>query len=143
MCIAKTKCLLLLVLTGLSGLPLFGQAHGHRAARSAFSHDLPTLKGDRLKAFLVEVTYGPDSASPVHTHACPVIGYVVQGAVKMQVKGAPEAIYRAGDSFYERPNGVHLVSANASKVEPAKFVAFFVCDTDKPLSSDVPGQEQR
>ena len=47
-------------------------------------------------------------------HPCPVIGYVLHGAVRMQVKGGPEALYQAGDSFYEAPNGIHLVSKNAS-----------------------------
>jgi quercetin dioxygenase-like cupin family protein len=54
------------------------------------------------------------------------------------VKGEPEAIYRAGESFYEAPNGVHVVSANASQTEAATFIAYFVCDHNTPLSSDVP-----
>jgi quercetin dioxygenase-like cupin family protein len=53
------------------------------------------------------------------------------------VKGEPEAIYRAGESFYEAPNGVHLVSANASSTEPAKLVAYLICDHDAPLSIDL------
>ena len=52
----------------------------------------------------------------------------------MQVKGEPEAIYKAGESFYEAPNGIHQVSANASNQEPAKFLAYFLCDHDTPLS---------
>ena len=35
---------------------------------------------------------------------------------------------------YEAPNGVHEVSANASHTMPAKFVAYFVCDREMPLS---------
>jgi quercetin dioxygenase-like cupin family protein len=38
------------------------------------------------------------------------------------VKGQAEMIYKAGESFYEAPNGVHLVSANASSSEPPEFV---------------------
>jgi quercetin dioxygenase-like cupin family protein len=56
----------------------------------------------------------------------------------MQVKGGAESIYRAGDSFYEEPNGVHLVSANASATEPAVFLAYFICDHSAPLSTKVP-----
>ena len=69
---------------------------------------------------------------------CPVVGYVEEGALRMQVKGEPEAIYKAGESFYEAPNGAHLVSANASDKEAAEFIAFFVCDRDTPLSVTVP-----
>jgi quercetin dioxygenase-like cupin family protein len=56
----------------------------------------------------------------------------------MQVKGGTESIYKAGDSFYEAPNGVHLVSANASLTEPATFLAYFICDRTAPLSTQVP-----
>ena len=108
-------------------------------ARITLSRTLPSLDGKHLKATLVEVNYGPGEFSRSHTHPCAVIGYVVEGEIRTQVKGEPEAIYKAGESFYEAANGVHAVSANASQTEPAKFVAFFVCDHGTPLSIDMPG----
>lgn len=106
-------------------------------ARTVLSKPLPKLNGEQLKAVLLEVRYGPGEASSPHSHPCPVIGYVVEGSLRSQVKGGPEVIYKAGESFYEAPNGVHLISANASSKKPAKFVAFFICDRDSPLSVDV------
>ena len=107
-------------------------------ARVAFSHDLPHMNGDRLKATIVEVNYGPGEFSTAHSHPCPVIGYVLAGALRTQVKGEPEAIYRQGQTFYEAPNGIHQVSANASQTEPTKFLAIFVGDHEGPLSTDAP-----
>src|SRR5450759_2867486 len=107
-------------------------------ARVALSQALPKLDGTHLKATVVEVHYGPGESSPPHSHSCAVIGYVVEGALRTQVRGEPEAIYKAGESFYEAPNGVHVVSANASQTEAATFIAYFVCDHNTPLSSDVP-----
>lgn len=107
-------------------------------ARVALSQALPKLNGDQLKATVVEVHYGPGESSPPHSHSCAVIGYVVEGALRTQVKGEPEAIYKAGESFYEAPHGVHVVSANASQTEPATFIAYFICDHDGPLSTSVP-----
>jgi quercetin dioxygenase-like cupin family protein len=107
-------------------------------ARVALSHTLPKLNGEHLKATVVEVHYGPGESSPPHSHACAVIGYVVAGALRTQVKGEPEATYKAGESFYEAPNGIHVVSANASQTEAATFIAYFVCDHNTPLSSDMP-----
>lgn len=107
-------------------------------AHLALSHALPHLDGNHLEAKVVEVTYGPGESSPPHSHPCPVIGYILKGALRTQVQGEPEAIYKVGDSFYEAPNGVHAVSANASQDEPAKFLAYFVCDRDKPLTTAVP-----
>jgi quercetin dioxygenase-like cupin family protein len=113
------------------------------AKTSTFTQSLPSLQGDQLKITLVEVTYAPGSSSPPHSHPCPVVGHVIEGTVRMGVKGEPERTYGVGESFYEQPNGVHLVSANASSSRPAKFIAFFVCDRDTPLSVGVPGAPGR
>jgi quercetin dioxygenase-like cupin family protein len=106
-------------------------------ARVTLSHALPGLNGAHLKATVVEVHYGPGESSPPHSHACAVIGYVVEGSLRTQVKGEAEAIYKAGEAFYEAPDGIHIVSANASQTEAATFIAYFVCDHDAPLSSGV------
>jgi quercetin dioxygenase-like cupin family protein len=102
--------------------------------RVAFSHSLPRLDGAHLKATIVEVTYGPGESSPPHSHPCAVIGYVMEGALRTQVKGEAEAVYNPGQSFYEAPNGVHMISANASDKVPVKFLAYFICDHDTPLT---------
>jgi quercetin dioxygenase-like cupin family protein len=107
-------------------------------ARVAFSHALPKLNGDQLKATIVEVHYGPGESSPQHSHPCAVIGYVLEGTLRTQVKGQSEAIYKVGESFYEAPNVIHAVSANASATDPATFLAYFVCDRETMLSVDVP-----
>ncbi|PYV94876.1 MAG: cupin domain-containing protein [Acidobacteria bacterium] len=96
------------------------------AVRVALSRSLPAMKGDGLKITVLEVTYAPGGASPAHSHPCPVVAYVVSGAIRSQVKGQPEAVYRA--------NGVHLISANASRTAPAKFLAYFLCDHETKLS---------
>jgi quercetin dioxygenase-like cupin family protein len=106
-------------------------------SRVVFSHDLAPLNGNKLSVTIVEVKYGPGESSTPHSHPCPVIGYVTEGALRFQVKGEPEAIYKAGESFYEAANGVHQVSANASDKQPAKLLAYFVCDHHAPLSVEV------
>jgi len=106
-------------------------------ARVLLSTTIPALDGAHIKTTLVQVNYGPGEASPAHTHPCAVIGYVVEGSLRMRVEGQPEKLYSVGESFYEAPNGVHAVSANASTTQPAKLIAYFVCDHDAPLSVNV------
>jgi quercetin dioxygenase-like cupin family protein len=118
-----------------SGTP---QPGAKERARVAIAHVLPKMDGDHLKATVVEVNYGPGESSPAHSHPCPVIGYVLEGEIRSQVKGEPETIYKAGESFYEPPNGVHLVSGNASQTQPARLLAYFICDHDAPLSTAAP-----
>jgi quercetin dioxygenase-like cupin family protein len=107
-------------------------------SRVAISEALSRMDGNQLRATLVEVSYAPGGSSAPHSHLCPVFGYVVNGALRSQVKGEPEHIYKAGESFYEAANGLHQISANASATEPAKFVAFFICDHDTPLTVPAP-----
>lgn len=107
------------------------------------SQVLPKSDGEHLKATLVEVRYGPGESSPPHSHPCPVLAYVVEGSIRTQVKGEAEHIYKAGESFYEGPNGVHEISANASATEPAKFIAVLICDHETPLSVSVPNSNSK
>lgn len=103
-------------------------------AKTAFTGKLPALDGQHLTATVLEVTHPPGGTSAAHRHPCPVIGYVLEGAVRMQVKGQEEKVYRAGDTFSESPGDIHAVSANVSQDQPARFLAFFVCDRDTPLT---------
>ena len=134
----------------VAGLIAFSAALGfypHSGASAApmkdrasilLSEALPKSDGEHLKATLVEVRYGPGESSPPHSHPCPVMAYVVEGSIRTQVKGEAERVYKAGESFYEGPNGVHAVSANGSTTQPAKFVALLICDHETPLSVNVP-----
>jgi quercetin dioxygenase-like cupin family protein len=128
----------LLAVTACAATTLQGQTAPEARTRTVFSQSLPELETSQLKVTTVEVTYPPGGSSTPHSHPCPVIGYVLRGVVRMQVKGGPVSVYRPGDSFYEAPNGVHMVSANASTKEPAIFLAYFICDHSGPLSVKVP-----
>jgi quercetin dioxygenase-like cupin family protein len=130
-----------LILSLLLATVLQGQTALDARTRVVFSQSLPQLEATHLNVTTVEVTYPPGGSSAPHSHPCPVIGYVLRGAVRMQVKGAPASVYRPGDSFYEAPNGVHLVSANASTNEPAVFLATFICDHSGPLSVQAPKEQ--
>jgi quercetin dioxygenase-like cupin family protein len=106
-------------------------------ARTVAAQSLPALNGDHITVTLVEVTYAPGEGSPAHQHPCAVIGYVIEGTLRTQVSGEREAVYTAGESFYEAPNSAHLVSANASQTVPVRFLAWFTCDREGPLSAPV------
>lgn len=94
--------------------------------RVAFSHALRVQNGP-IRADVVEVTYAPGASSPPHTHGCPVVGYIIEGAIRTQSEGGGPATYVAGETFYESPNVTHLVSSNASSTRRARFLAYFTC----------------
>lgn len=107
------------------------------AAHELVTHTVPMPSGPSLHMQIVEVSYLPGGWSASHRHPCPVVGYVLEGAVRMQLAGQPERVYKAGDTFTERPTDVHAVSANASDTAPARFLAYFACDSEGPRSIPV------
>ncbi len=111
-------------------------------AKTVFTGKLPALDGQHLTATVLEVTHPPAGSSTAHQHPCPVIGYVLEGAVRMQVKGQEEKVYRPGDTFFESPGDVHAVSANVSQDQRSRFLAIFVCDRETPLTVPVTGESK-
>ena len=115
---------------------------GHAANKAVavvsgnFEHAIPNIPGKSLIAAEVIYPPGVQSRPHHHAHSAFIYGYVVSGSIRSQVDGEPERILTAGQSFFEVPGAHHRVSGNASKTEPAKFLAVFVVDTnDKQLTT--------
>ena len=129
--------------TGAFGISRALVPHGRgENVRSVLSQVLPRMDGSRLELKTVEVSYVPGGISAEHSHPCPVIAYVTEGAIRSQVNAEPETLYKTGEAFYEAPNGKHRVSANASQTHRAKLLAIFICDRATPLTVDLPKEKE-
>ena len=95
-----------------------------------FAGEIPNIPGKSLIAN--EVNFAPGQAAPAHTHgpSAFIYAYVISGAIESKVNDGETRIYRAGESFSEPPGAMHWICRNASKTEPAKFLAVFVVDTN-------------
>ena len=93
--------------------------------------DLAVLPGDQVLMYTVD--FPPGFSSPVHRHNAQVSVYVLEGSVVMQVRGQKELTLGPGQSFYEDPNDIHIVSRNASSTKPAKFLVFLINKKGAPL----------
>ncbi len=102
--------------------------------KPAFSTQLPNVPGKTLTA--IAVTFAPGAASPVHHHAGSVYAYVLTGAIRSENSATgPARVYKAGDSFFEPPGSVHLLTANVSRTKPASLLAIFVADDGAVLTA--------
>ena len=97
--------------------------------------DMVGVPGKELLMLTVE--YPPGGASLPHRHDAQVLVYVLEGEVIMQVAGSPAVTLHQGQTFYENPSDVHVVSANASKTAPAKILVFIVKEKNAPVSRTV------
>jgi quercetin dioxygenase-like cupin family protein len=92
------------------------------------------------EVLMITVKYVAGAASLPHRHDAQVFVYVLEGEVTMQVQGQEPVTLRPGQTFYEGPNDIHEVSANASQTAPAKILVFMLKDKAKPASRDVPNK---
>jgi quercetin dioxygenase-like cupin family protein len=102
----------------------FAGAADQAAVTPLLSKDLGDVPGK--EGIMLTVEYPPGGASQSHRHKADVFVYVLQGHVVMQVIGGEEKTLGPGDTFYEAPSDVHVVSRNASKTEAAKFLVFML-----------------
>ena len=93
--------------------------------------DLAVLPSEQVLMYTVD--FPPGFSSPIHRHNAQVSVYVLQGSVVMQVRGQKELTLGPGQSFYEDPSDIHIVSRNASSTKPAKFVVFLINKKGAPL----------
>jgi len=96
------------------------------------------LAGDPGKEItMITVDYPPGGSSPIHRHDAQAIVYVVEGTLVMQAKGAAPVTLRPGDTWYEGPDDVHVVSRNASAEAKARYVVFLVKAKGAPILTPV------
>lgn len=119
--------------TGMAvlGSSVLGSTKGQSTQTNAiFEHELPPIPLDHWNVTVTEINYPAGGYSRPHRHSGFVIGYVLEGELRFQLQGASEKTYRAGQVFYEPPNSVHQVSANASTEHPARFLALVFSKPD-------------
>ena len=93
--------------------------------------DLAGVPGEEVLMYTVD--FPPGFSSPIHRHDAQVSVYVLEGSVVMQVRGQKEVTLGPGQSFYESPSDIHVVSKNASATKPAKFLVFMIHKKGAPL----------
>ncbi|MGH8516078.1 MAG: cupin domain-containing protein [Panacagrimonas sp.] len=111
-----------------AGTPSVGHAP-RETILPAFANPIANVPGKSLIAAVVN--YPPGGKTPSHSHAKSafITAYVLSGAIRSQVGGGPVQVFRAGQSWTEKPGDRHSISENASATEPASLLAVFVVDT--------------
>ncbi len=119
----------------IASLLLAGAAQGAETPASPvlMMKDLLAAPGKEVR--VLSLTSAPGAASAAHRHNAQVFVYLLSGSMIMQVKGQPPVTLLPGQTFYEAPSDIHVVSRNASQTEPAKFLVFMILDKGAPVSA--------
>src|ERR1041385_5781389 len=86
--------------------------------------------------------YPPGTNNPPHRHDAHVFLHVLEGQLIIQLKGAQPVTLNAGDTYYEAPDDIHVVSRNPSDTVPAKALIFMVKKIGAPATTLVKDQER-
>ena len=108
---------------------------GAADVKDLFAIDLADYPGK--EGLMIEVSYPPGAQDVVHRHDAHAFVYVLEGQIIMQLKGRPPVTLKAGQTFYEGPNDVHVVGRNASSTEPARFVVVLLKAKGAPVLTPV------
>jgi quercetin dioxygenase-like cupin family protein len=105
-------------------------------ARTIFErHDQTGVPGKEIVIGSAVLPAG--TAIGYHTHPGDEAGYIVKGSLTLKVKGQPDRILKAGDSFFNARGAVHSVVA-APDGDGATAVSSWIIDKGQPLATPVP-----
>src|SRR5215472_4439570 len=111
--------------------PQIAPAAPQPEVKEIMSKPFPDIPGK--EGLVLTVTYPPGGGDEIHRHNAHAFVYVIEGSIVMQLRGAEPVTLKAGETFYEGPNDVHIVGRNASDSQPAKFVVFLVKKEGVPV----------
>jgi quercetin dioxygenase-like cupin family protein len=101
--------------------------------KQLMTRDLAGAAGKEV--LMVTVEYLAGGASLPHRHNAQVFVYVLEGKVRMQVEGSATVTLGPGETFYESPDDIHTISANASRTKSARILVFIIKDKGAPVST--------
>lgn len=123
--IVATACILFVFLSPDEAIGQSGEQElGHvPVLRQALAD--PELKGYELFSQVLEIP--PSFTDTVaHRHDAELFGYVLEGSVKVKLKGRPAAIFRQGEMFYEPRNILHTRLQNMEGNRLSKILLFYI-----------------
>ena len=125
------RFLAFLMLVAASGLA-FAQAP-RSVGKDLMVKGLPDLAG--REALVRANVYPPGTSNPPHRHDAHVFLHVLEGQLVVQLKGGQPVTLNPGDTYYESPDDIHVMSRNPSDSVPVKALIFMVKKTGAPSTT--------
>ena len=125
------RLLAFLMLVAASGLA-FAQAP-RSVGKDLVVKELPDLAG--REALVRANVYPPGTSNPPHRHDAHVFLHVLEGQLIVQLKGGQPVTLNPGDTYYESPDDIHVMSRNPSESIPAKALIFMVKKIGAPSTT--------
>jgi len=126
----------LVVIMLLASLPAAAAAQStapRSVGKDLMMKDLTDLAGKQAVVRANE--YPPGTSNPPHRHNAHVFLHLLEGQLIVQLKGGQPVTLKPGDTYYESPSDIHVVSRNPSASVTAKALVFMVKDIGAPATT--------
>jgi len=90
-----------------------------------------------------EIVLQPKQMTGLHRHPCPVVSYVVEGAITFQIRGEKMQVIHAGQVCYEPAGAIIEHFDNASDHDTAKFIPYYLLNGQKELIEMLPATQTK
>ena len=109
------------------------ESPGEADIKTIYRRDLPPVSLDGWQVTVLQLIFPPRFASAKHVHPGFVLGYVIEGELRLRIEGEPETLLPAGEVFYEAPGAIHLPSGSASATKQARVLALVFSEKGREL----------
>jgi quercetin dioxygenase-like cupin family protein len=121
------------IVVGAAGIERLQGEQAPSVKRTVLLKQDMTIPGREAVMALVELP--PGAKEGRHTHPAEVYGFVLEGAITLEVEGQPTRTLKAGDVFSIAPGLIHEGTNNGTAT--ARVSAVFVAEKGKPLTTQV------
>jgi quercetin dioxygenase-like cupin family protein len=122
------RLLLLFLLTGTA----WAQDAPRSIGKDLMVKQLGDLAGQ--EAVVRANVYPPGTNNPPHRHDAHVFLHILEGQLIVQLKGGQPVTLNPGDTYYESPDDIHMVSRNPGD-KPARALIFMVKKIGAPSTT--------
>ena len=123
----------IVLIASLPGAAAAQSAPPRSVGKDLMMKDLTGLAGKQAVVRANE--YPPGTSNPPHRHNAHVFLHLLEGQLIVQVKGGQPVTLKPGDTYYESPADIHVVSRNPSASVTAKALVFMVKDIGAPATT--------
>ncbi len=120
----------------IASMPAGGAAQStppRSVGKDLMTQDLIDLAGKQAVVRANE--YPPGTSNPPHRHNAHVFLHLLEGQLIVQVKGGQPVTLKPGDTYYESPADIHVVSRNPSASVTVRALVFMVKDIGAPATT--------
>ncbi|TMI37761.1 MAG: cupin domain-containing protein [Betaproteobacteria bacterium] len=123
----------IVLIASLPGAAAAQSAPPRSVGKDLMMKDLTGLAGKQAVVRANE--YPPGTSNPPHRHNAHVFLHLLERQLLVPVKGGQPVTMKPGDTYYESPADIHVVSRNPSASVTAKALVFMVKDIGAPATT--------